>query len=71
VIVGPSLAGVAVRAATRIKGLDAEAYIRNSIEVPNAYVVEGFPASIMPGDLKEQLPPEDIDAVVAFLLTLK
>ncbi len=71
VIVGPSQAGIATRGAQRIKGMDAAAYIRNSIEEPSAYTVEGFPEGVMPSDLKDQLTPEELDAIVAYLLTLK
>ena len=71
VVVGPSLAGVASRAAGRITGMDAEAYIRNSIAEPTAYTVEGFAEGIMPDTLIEQLTGEELDAVVAFLLTLE
>ena len=71
IVVGPSLAGLASRAASRIPGLDAPAYIRDSITNPTAYIVDGFPDNLMPLDFAQQLPPEDLDAVVAFLLTLE
>jgi len=71
IIVGPSLAGVASRAGNRIAGMDAQAYIRSSIEEPGAYTVEGFPEGIMPPNFKEQIPPENLDMIVAYLLTLK
>ena len=71
VIVGPSLAGVATRAATRREGFDAPAYIRDSILNPGAYTVEGFPEGIMPPDISSQLTAEDLDAVIAYLLTLQ
>lgn len=71
VIVGPSLAGIATRGSERIQGMDADAYIRNSIEDPGGYSVEGFPEGLMPTDLKDQLTQEDLDAIVAYLLTLK
>ncbi len=71
VSVGPSLAGIATRGGSRIEGMDAPTYIRNSILSPGAYVVEGFAEGLMPNDLKDQLSPEDVDAVVAYLLTLK
>jgi mono/diheme cytochrome c family protein len=70
VVVGPSLAGVATRAGSRIEGMDAETYIRDSIQNPGAYTVEGFPEGVMPEMLKDELTPEQFDAVVAFLLTL-
>jgi hypothetical protein len=71
VVVGPSLAGVATRAKTRKPELDAAAYLHNSIEEPGAYVVEGFADGLMPIDFAEQLTPEEIDALVAYLLTLQ
>ena len=70
-LVGPSFAGVATRAATRIPGLSAEEYIRQSILDPNAYVVEGFPAGQMLQNFDEILTDEQLDDLVAFLLSLK
>lgn len=71
VIVGPSLAGIATRGRERIQGMDAEGYIRNSIEDPTAYTVQGFSEGLMPLDLKDQLSEEELEALVAYLLTLK
>ncbi len=71
VIVGPSLAGIATRGAGRVEGLDAQAYIRISILDPTAYTVEGFVEGTMPATLKDELSVEQLDAVVAYLLTLK
>lgn len=71
VIVGPSLAGIATKGGDRIEGMDAQAYIRDSILDPNAYTVEGFPEGIMPLNMKDALSSEDLNAVVTYLLTLK
>ncbi len=68
-LVGPSLAGMATTAAERVEGMSAEEYIRQSIVDPNAYTVEGFPEGLMPA--YSDLSPEQIDALVAFLMTLK
>ncbi len=70
-IVGPSLAGVATRAAEREPGKSAEEYLRESIVDPNAYVVEGFPEGVMPQNFGDVLSEEEINDLVAFLLTLK
>lgn len=70
VIVGPSLAGVATRAGTRVEGMDALTYLQTSVLKPNDFLVPGFPDSMIP-DLAKQLTGEDFDAVVAYLLTLK
>jgi len=71
VVVGPSLAGIASRAENRIESMDAEAYIRDSIMNPNAYTVEGFLEGTMPVDIAGQIQPEDLEAIMAYLLTLK
>jgi len=68
-LVGPSLAGIATTAAERVDGMSAEDYIRQSILEPNAYTVEGFPEGLMPA--YSDLSPEQIDALVAYLMTLK
>ncbi len=68
---GPSLAGVATRAASRVPGLSAEAYLRQSILEPNAYVVEGYPSGQMPANFKTLLSDSQVQDIVAFLLTLK
>jgi nitric oxide reductase subunit C len=70
VIVGPSLAGVATRAATRIPGQSAEAYLRNSILHPGDFVVPGF-QNVMAQNLGEILTFEQINEIIAFLLTLE
>ncbi|HHC09595.1 MAG TPA: hydrogenase iron-sulfur subunit [Actinobacteria bacterium] len=70
VVVGPSLHGVATRAATRVPGMTAEEYLRESIVDPGAYVVEGFP-DVMLRNFEEILTEDEIDDLVAFLLTLE
>ena len=70
VIVGPSLAGIATRAATRVPGMSAEEYIRQSITHPDAYIVPGFDNK-MPSYISEGLSQQDLDDLVAFLMTLK
>lgn len=70
-LVGPSFAGVAARAATRVPGMTAEEYLYQSITNPDAYVVEGFPASQMVPNLAEILTEEQIADLIAFLMTLE
>jgi ferredoxin/coenzyme F420-reducing hydrogenase delta subunit/cytochrome c551/c552 len=70
-LVGPSFAGVATRAATRVPGMTAEEYLYQSITDPDAYVVEGFPAGEMVPNLAEILTEEQIRDLIAFLMTMK
>jgi cytochrome c oxidase subunit 4 len=66
--IGPALDGLAQRASTRIPGRSAEAYIRQSIEEPNAYVVKGY-LKLMP-PLREQMHDGEFAALVNWLRTL-
>ena len=70
IVIGPSLAGIATRAATRIEGYDAEAYIERSILVPKDYVVDGF-TDTMPTNFGKELTSEELTGLVAYLMTLK
>jgi len=71
ILVGPSLAGIARQAGSRVPGMSAEEYIRQSILEPNAYIVEGFPKNIMPSAWGEELTDEHINDLVAYLMTLE
>lgn len=69
VILGPSLAGIARRAAGRVPDLTARAYVEESILQPGAYVVSGFDDA-MPTNFGKRLSGEEMDALIAYLLTL-
>lgn len=70
IIVGPSLHGIAQTGSTRVDGLDARTYIYSSILRPDGYLVEGY-EDLMPKDLGKKLTGEELDSVVAYLLTLQ
>jgi mono/diheme cytochrome c family protein len=70
IIIGPSLAGVATRAETRVDGQTAEEYLQLSVLRPGDYVVEGF-TNIMITNFSKELTNEDMNALMAFLMTLK
>lgn len=77
-LVGPSLAGISGQAATIIKdpnykgnAKDAAGYIHESIVEPNAYVVPGFPPNVMPANYGKDLSGQEINDLVAYLMTLK
>jgi mono/diheme cytochrome c family protein len=67
---GPPLDHIGTVAATRRPGVSADDYIRQSILDPGAYVVPGYNDS-MPRGLGRDLAPTDLDALVAYLLSLK
>jgi mono/diheme cytochrome c family protein len=65
--IAPPFDGLAVRAATRVAGQDAAAYLIESILAPRAYIVEGF-AETMPQNFRERLSDADAADIVAYLL---
>lgn len=67
--VGPNLAGVAERAVTRVVGMTAAEYLRQSILQPHRYVVQGY-RDIMYPDYRTRLTEHDIEDLIAYLLTL-
>lgn len=69
-VVGPSLAGIATRAATRLEGLDSREYIQLSIIKPSEYVVDGF-VDQMPSGFGKSLSEDELDGIISYLLTLE
>ncbi len=67
--IGPALDGIATTAATRVAGLDAEAYLHQSIEQPQAFVVPKY-QPVMPA-LRTTLSDQEYADLIAYLLTLK
>jgi cytochrome c551/c552 len=70
-LVGPSLAHIGTAAATMESGKSAEQYIRESITDPDAFVVQGFPAGVMPKTYGQDLSEQQLNDLVAFLLSKK
>jgi mono/diheme cytochrome c family protein len=68
--VGPSLERAGEIGGQRVPGVSAEDYLRESITDPGKYLVPRYPDS-MPRGLGEQLSPEDLAALVAYLASLK
>ena len=69
--VGPILTNIATVAETRVPGQTAEDYIHESIVNPSAHVVEGFPDNVMPKNFEELISQEQLNDLVAFLLSLE
>lgn len=66
---GPLMKGISQRASQRIPGLDGEAYLRQSILDPKAFIVPGY-RDIMYPNFADHFTDQDIADLIAFLLTL-
>ena len=69
--IGPNLDGIGGWAGEMIPGQTAEEYLRNAIIKPNDFVPEGYAPNIMPQDYALRMPPEDVDALVQYMLSQK
>lgn len=67
---GPELTRVGAAAATRRPGVAAEEYLRESILDPGAYIVPTYVDS-MPRGLARGLSDNDLEALVAYLASLR
>lgn len=68
---GPNLAGLAARAAANPDGLDAAAWLRRETLQPDVALAPGFAPGLMPATYGQSLDPAEIDALVAYMLTLE
>jgi len=66
--VGPNLDRLAADTRRFGRGRSPEDYVRQSILEPDSFVVPGFPRGTMPGDYRERLSPEELGALVRYLL---
>ena len=77
-LVGPSMAGIGTRVDQEIKLADYKGqaktgtdYVRESIVNPNVYVVKGFSPGIMYQNYGKDLSDQEVNDIVAYLMTLK
>lgn len=66
-VLGPTMDGIGQVAASRVNGLSAGDYIRQSIVEPGAFIVEGY-EPVMPANFGSSLNDEEIDILVEYLL---
>ena len=78
VLTGPALAGIANDAAESPKdpaykgqAKDAAGWLKESIINPDADVADGFQPKVMPQNFKDELTDQQINDIVAYLMTLK
>jgi cytochrome c len=68
---GQSLSNIGNRAGTTVPGQPAEEYLRTAITNPDAYLAGGYQNGIMYRDYAQALSPQQINDLVAYMLTLK
>ncbi|MCL6509107.1 MAG: c-type cytochrome [Anaerolineae bacterium] len=71
-LVGPNLSRIGAEAATRKPGMDAKAYIRESIVAPEAFIAPQCPngpcpSGVMLANFVDRLTPAEIDLIVTYL----
>ena len=76
-MLGPDQSNMGTVAGSRIEGYTAEEYIRESILSPSAFITpdsecpNGTCLDVMPQNFGNLLTEEELDAIVAYLLTLQ
>lgn len=68
--IGPALDNVAADAAKygKREGQSPEEYMKAAIEEPDSFIVPEFDKGVMPSTYKDDLSPDEIDALVKYLL---
>ena len=64
--VGPNLTDLAARAGSQVAGLDARAYVRQSLREPDAHRATTISNAVMP---VIPMTDEQLESLTAFLLT--
>lgn len=70
-LIGPGLLNIGIRAETRVEGQSAIEYIRISITEPDAVIVPDYPGGLMPQNWTDIYSEDEINDLIAYLLTLE
>jgi cytochrome c oxidase subunit 2 len=69
--IGPALNTIGTVAGEMVPGQSPEDYIHTAIVNPNEYVVEGYPANVMPSNYGTTISEADLNALVDYLMAQK
>jgi mono/diheme cytochrome c family protein len=70
-LTGPSWVNLANVAITRVEGQSPGLYLYDSVVHPNDYILEGYPANIMPATFGDTLSDQELADMLAFMLTFR
>jgi mono/diheme cytochrome c family protein len=70
-LIGPGLLNVSRRAESRVPGMSVYDYLHTSIVNPGAFVVPNFPDGLMPRNWAEIYSEQEINDLIAYLMTLQ
>lgn len=65
---GPTWYHMGDKAAGRVPGESPALYVYDSIVAPNAYIVPGYQAGVMPQNFEQQLSTQELADLIAYLL---
>ena len=65
--IGPDLD--ALKASAAKAGQPVEAFVKQAIVDPNAYLAPGYQANVMPGSFEQSIPKDKLDELVQYLVT--
>ncbi|MEE8471660.1 MAG: c-type cytochrome [Dehalococcoidia bacterium] len=68
--IGPALDRKGAENDASAGGLSLESYLRGALLEPDAFVVEGFPAGIMPGGFGDKVTASEMEGLVQYLAGL-
>jgi len=69
-LIGPGLLNVSARTESRVPGMSVYDYLHTSIVNPGAFVVPNFPDGLMPRNWADVYSEDEIDDLIAYLMTL-
>lgn len=68
-MVGPTWHNIGDMAVGRVAGESPAFYLHQSITEPNAHVVDGYPANVMPQTYSQTMALDDLGVLIAYLLS--